>query len=319
MDQPIQVVAKIGVVLGTSFPVAPGGPPVEDALSVIVEDPYFDAVELSAFSDPAAPARVRNLCELGHLTMAYAVGPTVFGRALSLHARDTDVRLAAIEALQGCIDDAIALRAERVTLVSGPQAAPEDHSAEVDLLVDSLLRLCEYSLNRGGPPVDLETFDCEIERKRLLGPTALAVEVAGRVRRRFPSFGLLIDMSHIPLLGESIPQALELAHEVLTHVHLGNCVLRDRQHPDYGDSHPRFGLPGSENGVEQLRAALQTLLDLGFLNSRDRPILSFEVRPRPEESPRAVLAGNKRALEAAWWGCEAPRQGSVRHHEGAPR
>ncbi len=319
VDQPIQVMAKIGVVLGTSFPFTQGGPSVEDALNIVADDPYFSVVELGPLSAPTDPGRVVSLCEQSRLTVAYAAGPAIFGRALSLNAREAEARLAAIEALQGCIQEAIALRAERVTLVSGPQASPEVRSAELDLLVDSLMRLCEYSAARGGPPIDLETFDSAIERKRLLGPTALAVEVAHRVRHQFPSFGLLIDMSHIPLLGESIPQALELAREVLAHIHLGNCILRDHQNPGYGDSHPRFGMPGSENGVEQLRATLQTLLDLGFINSSDPPILSFEVRPRPNESPRAILAGNKRALEAAWWSCRAPRRESVGASTEAPQ
>lgn len=70
--------------------------------------------------------------------------------------------------------------------------------------------------------------------------------------------------------------------------------------PAYGDQHPRFGFPNSENDVQELTEYLQALKDMGFLNKEKPPILSFEVKPTAGEDPDVVLAGSKRVLNRAW-------------------
>ncbi|GAB1482239.1 hypothetical protein MASR2M78_10540 [Treponema sp.] len=64
--------------------------------------------------------------------------------------------------------------------------------------------------------------------------------------------------------------------------------------------HPRFGFPDSEHDAPELAQTLRVLLDSGFLNEHDRPILSFEVKPQPGEDPDLVLANAKRTLNEAW-------------------
>ena len=61
-----------------------------------------------------------------------------------------------------------------------------------------------------------------------------------------------------------------------------------------------FGFPDSDNDVEELAAYLRLLLKIGFLNEKNRPIVSFEVKPFEEEDPDVVLAGAKRTLDLAW-------------------
>jgi len=45
---------------------------------------------------------------------------------------------------------------------------------------------------------------------------------------------------------------------------------------------------------------LRCLFDIGFLDGADRPFLSFEVKPLPNESAEAVIAGTKRVFQEAW-------------------
>lgn len=68
----------------------------------------------------------------------------------------------------------------------------------------------------------------------------------------------------------------------------------------YGDNHPRFGFPNSENDVPELARYLRLLLTIGFLNEKTRPIVSFEVKPWKDEWPEAVIANAKRTLNLAW-------------------
>jgi len=41
-------------------------------------------------------------------------------------------------------------------------------------------------------------------------------------------------------------------------------------------------------------------LDIGFLNHKNPPIVSFEVKPLSDESSEVVIANAKRVLREAW-------------------
>jgi hypothetical protein len=76
--------------------------------------------------------------------------------------------------------------------------------------------------------------------------------------------------------------------------------MRDKEHPGYGDQHPRFGIAGGENDTEELVVFLRTLLKIGFLNDKNPPIVSFEVKPLAGETSEVVIANAKRVLKEAW-------------------
>src|SRR5437588_400459 len=173
------------------------------------------------------------------------------------------------------------------------------HSDAERAAAAALLRVCAYGRGRG-IGITLETFDRTIEKKALAGPTRLCVSVSEAVRRDFPDFGLMLDLSHIPLLAEGIRECLTVGREHLVHAHIGNCVMRDRAHPAYGDQHPRFGIEGGENDTPQVVEFLRVLFDIGFLGGTERPFLSFEVKPLAREPSQGVIAGTKRVFAEAW-------------------
>ena len=108
------------------------------------------------------------------------------------------------------------------------------------------------------------------------------------MRPDYPNFGLLADLSHFPLLDEKAEEAIPLIKDYLTSAHLGNCVCRDRKHPAYGDIQPRFGIPGGEIDTKEVVDFFHVLMDNGFFDQGERPIVSAEVRP--------VLAGETSGL-----------------------
>ena len=77
-------------------------------------------------------------------------------------------------------------------------------------------------------------------------------------------------------------------------------IYRDKNQVGYGDEHPRFGIQGGENDVQELIAYLRVLLDIGYLNPENPPFLRFEVKPLPGESSEVVIANAKRTLKEAW-------------------
>jgi len=137
----------------------------------------------------------------------------------------------------------------------------------------------------------------------LLGAADEAATVtvnAEAVTRHHDNFGLLVDLSHIPLIGESPAEAILPVREYLVQAHLGNCVMGDPAQPAYGDCHPRFGFPNGTNDVEQVLEFLKVLKEIHFLNTQNPPIVSFEIKPFGDDDPDLVIANAKRTLNEAW-------------------
>ena len=64
--------------------------------------------------------------------------------------------------------------------------------------------------------------------------------------------------------------------------------------------HPRFGFPNGENDVDEVVHYLRVLFDIGFLNDKEPPIVSFEIKPYGDEDSDVVIANAKRTLNEAW-------------------
>lgn len=52
--------------------------------------------------------------------------------------------------------------------------------------------------------------------------------------------------------------------------------------------------------TDELVEYLRLLLQIGFLNESNPPIVSFEVKPFGDEDPDIVVANAKRTLNLAW-------------------
>jgi len=278
-----------------------GEGPVVQSIERVAADTEFEAIEVTRIADDATRLRVRDILETARVTVAFAAQPILLAGKLDLNAADDSARSRAIEAVQEAIDQAYSLSAVACAVVSGPDPGPLHRERATDRLVESLKWLCDYAAQKGEMPIVLETFDrVAFGKNCLIGPSGEAADVARRVREHFPSFGLLLDLSHLPLQGETPRHAIGAVRDFLVHAHMGNCILRDAGHEAYGDNHPRFGIPAGENDIPELADFLRELLAAGFLNQTRRPILSFEVKPLAGESVEALLAGSKRTLAAAW-------------------
>jgi len=290
--------AKIGIVHFMAFPeVMSGDGPVLDTLRQLLADEYFDVIEVTRINDNAVAREAAQLGAEAHVTFAFGAQPVLLGGNLNLNALDNAERARAVEAVKSCFDQAVLLGAESVAVLSGP--CPEGRQQEgIGALAASLTELSRTAADCG-LRMTLEVFDDAVDKRSLVGKADIARTVGERVRAECPNFGLMHDLSHMPLLGESPREALEPIQHLLVHMHLGNCILRDASQPGYGDQHPRFGVPGGENDIEEVAACLRTLYDIGYLGGSERRILSFEVKPLPGEDGGMVIAGAKRVLNAA--------------------
>lgn len=302
MDKQWSHYCTMSIVHFMAFPTAIGGEgPIAETVAKVAEDSFFGAVEIGWIKDPVERAKVKAVLETSHLNVGYGAQPVVLMGKLNLNSLDKAERQHAVSELKPRIDEAAELGARRMALLSGKDPGDADRRAAVDALVKSVKELCAYGQDKE-IALTVETFDREVDKKALIGPSELAAEFAAAVRIDYPDFGLMYDLSHMPLLFEQAEPALTLLRDHLVHIHVGNCVVEEGV-PGYGDLHPRFGWPGGCNDVEELTEFLQALFAVGYLreDSPERPWVGFEVKPQtPAETSSQVIAGTKRVWQEAW-------------------
>jgi sugar phosphate isomerase/epimerase len=295
----LQSYLQVGIVHFMAYPECMKGEgPIYDTLTRIVEDEFFSAVEITWIKDPAERQRVKSLLATSHMTVGYGAQPCLLSQKLNLNHFDPVERKKAVDQVKACIDEAAEMGAGAIAVLSG--ADPGERREEAfKLLVVSVNELCGHAKAKGLRFV-LESFDSKYDKKCLIGPAKDALALCKAVRKENPDFGIMIDLSHLPIQDETPKRVFEtLKRDNLAHIHIGNSV-KQAGHPAYGDQHPRFGLPGGENDVPQLVEFLRELFEIGYLGRGRRPVVAFEVRPLPGESSGAVIANAKRTLIAAW-------------------
>ncbi|MGD8237482.1 MAG: TIM barrel protein [Armatimonadota bacterium] len=307
MERDWRSMMDLGLVHFMAWPqiITDEGPIVETAAE-IAADEFFSVLEVRRSMQPEVVAGLKRVGEVSGLRLGVGAQPGLLLNKLDLNSSDADARKAAINEVKASIDFAAELDSPLVACLSGPDPGGGQRDEAIDLLVDSLVHLCEYGQEKGGEDpiwISLEQFDHKYDKKCLVGPSEVAVRVAYRVRDKAPNFGLCVDLSHIPLLEESIADCLLVVKDHLIHVHAGNCIMRDESHDAYGDAHPRFGHPDGENGVEELKTYIEALIYAGYFEAdvpTAKPVFTFEVKPLEGETPELVIANAKRTFLNAW-------------------
>lgn len=291
---------KVGLIHFMAYPeTMKGTENILPTLKKIITDDYFDAVEITWMKDPCVRAAAQKMLESSHMTVAYGGQPRLLTTGMNINDLDETKRLNALASLKDGIDEAIEMHASGFGFLSGKY--PEDRKEEAyQALVRSTKELCAYAKSKGNLKVALEVFDYDIDKKSLIGPVSLAKRFAEEIRKEYDNFGLMVDLSHIPMIHETLEENLLPIKDYIIHAHMGNTVIKNPSCEAYGDTHPRFGFPNSENDVKELTAYLKILMDIGFLSPERRPIVSFEVKPWKNEDPDIVVANAKRTLNEAW-------------------
>ena len=298
MERSIRRYMKVGTILHVSYKELGGGEgPILERLKKIVTDPFFEAV--AQMKDAGVRKAAAEMIARGHMVTAYGGQGRMLGAGLNINDLCEAGRQKALASLKEGIDEAYEIHAADFAFLAG-RYEEETKEASFQALLASTRELCAYAAQKGNMPVLCEVFDYDIAKRSLVGPVELVRRYAKTICGEYENFGLMVDLSHIPMLHETLEENLLPVRDYIRHAHMGNTVIKNPDCPAYGDEHPRFGFPDSENDVEELAAYLRLLLKIGFLNEKDRPIVSFEVKPFEDEDPDVVLAGAKRTLELAW-------------------
>lgn len=300
MDKSMRRYMKVGTILHVAYKeLGSGEGPILECLKKIVTDPYFEAVEVARMKDDSVRKAAAEMIACAHMVTAYGGQGRMLGAGLNINDLNEEGRKAALASLKEGIDEAYELNAVDFAFLAG-RYEEETKEESFQALLKSTRELCEYAKSKGNMPVLCEVFDYDIAKKSLIGPVDMVKRYVETICAEYDNFGLMVDLSHIPMLHETIEENLLPIRKYIRHAHMGNTVIKRPDCPAYGDEHPRFGFPNSENDVEELAAYLRLLLEIGFLNETNRPIVSFEVKPFGDEDPEVTIANAKRTLDLAW-------------------
>ena len=300
MEKSMRRYMRVGTILHVSYKqLGSGEGPILECLKKIVTDPYFEVVEVAHMKDAEVRKAAADMIARGHMTSSYGGQGRMLGAGLNINDLNEEGRQKALASLKEGIDEAYEMGVEDFAFLAG-RYEEETKEESFQALLKSTRELCEYAKSKGDMPVLCEVFDYDIAKKSLIGPVDMVKRYAETICAEYDNFGLMVDLSHIPMLHETIEESLLPVQQYIRHAHMGNTVIKSPECPAYGDEHPRFGFPNSENDVEELAAYLRLLLKIGFLNEKKRPIVSFEIKPFGEEDPEVCLANAKRTLDLAW-------------------
>ena len=299
MQDSIHTYFKLGVVSAMMYaPSLQQGMTWPEVVKTVARDDYFDVVEVNPIPDAAQQEEVAALARQGHLTLCYGGQGRLLGSGLNPNDLDEAGRRKAEDTLKAGVDEAVRLGSAGMAFLSGHWTMERREEAYRQLL-KTTRAVCDYAKDRG-IRVELEVFDHDIDKKSLLGPAPLAARFAADMRTTHSNFGLMVDLSHIPMTRETPQFVIRTLRPYITHLHMGNTVVDDPAHTAYGDLHPRFGFPNGENDTAQLLDFLRVLKQEGLFSKEDPLVLSFEVKPWDKEDVETVLANSKRVLHRAW-------------------
>lgn len=291
MKESIHKYFQIGTIQWMSYP---NRDPME-SLKAIAKDDYFDAIELKGFGEKNAEAKA--ILDQSHLKVCYGAQPRLLGPKLNPNDIDEAGRKKAEATLIEAVDEAEYLGAKGIAFLAGKwEEATKDQAYQQ--LLKTTRAVCSYAATKG-MMVEIEVFDYDVDKAALIGPAPYAAQFAAEMRTTHNNFGLLVDLSHIPITRETSQFVIRTLRPYITHLHLGNAVVKEGC-DGYGDLHPRFGYPNSANDVPELLDYFQVLKEEGFFNAKEPYVLSMEVTLRPGEDEDIILANTKRVINRAW-------------------
>jgi len=184
------------------------------------------------------------------------------------------------------LDRAIECGATKVITNSGPNNS-ENRDAAKDALIEFYFEMCKYVPNM---LVMIEPTDWDFDKKKLIGSSAEAVEICKKVKQAgCDNIASMVDMCHVPMMYETLEQAMKNTGNWLGHIHLGNCIIKDKNNSLFGDKHPALCILGGEYGIGDMAEVFKTGLAMEYFSKRKQGSASIEMRSLKGVEPEKCL------------------------------
>ncbi len=307
MSYPWTEFFQLGVVVSAFYPeIRELKGPVLAVLERLASDPFFQAMEFSGAEDPAVQEEIVALFKENEKALVFSGGSYCYQGQNNLHDLEEGKRVEALGNIKRIVDEAVKYGC-KILYVMGLEAPPlPERDKALQQFSRSMKELSEYARQKDfSPPLTISVENFYILRQTpfLIGPTREAGQLLRSLRRDQTNLGLTFDTSHILQLGEGLPATYAAVQDVIAHIHLSNCLIKDPASPFYGDKHPPYGMAGSEVGIREIAAFLKVLKEAGHFARTfptGKPVLSLEVITPAGRSPEATLGEAKEAFLKAW-------------------
>ena len=287
---------KLGLVTYASYPeIIADSDELLQRMQEFMLDSVFEVLEIPYSNNPKVSRELRSMAASSCVDLIVSAGPNFALENWTLCSPCDHIRQQGIDRMKRVIDFSNSIGASQVVFMSGADDPPYREEM-LTLLRQSIEILLGYAHKE--QYLSLEPADREITHLQLLGPSTEVRDLLGDIPEE--QFGITLDMSHIPQLNEELRYACMTLGAQVSHAHLANTVLADRQHLCYGDAHPRLGIVGSEFSYQDASMFVQHLQQYCFMQRvyypLGLPVVSMEVKPMPDENNDLTLAGAKRDL-----------------------
>ena len=181
---------------------------------------------------------------------------------LNLSAQNEELREESVQEMKKCIDEAYFYGSYSILINSGRSPDNGEDEIAYKYLKKSLEELLKYinvSAKDYKLNLTLEPGDTRVDSFSLIGNTDLAIKLVRDIREKYKNFGLTMDTSHLRQLNEKPLGSIKKALPYCNHIHLANCIIKDKTSNLYGDKHPEFGIEGGEISIEKIINILQTV------------------------------------------------------------
>ncbi|MCR2804751.1 sugar phosphate isomerase/epimerase [Paenibacillus sp. SCIV0701] len=289
---------EMGIVYNAMYPDA-----VQDDAALlqsadqILHDTYFRRIEVSGIQHAELRARFRQRLAVCRVNTSYLAQPVIFREGLDLGSHDPSERLRAMNRMRICMEEAEAVGADMIEMISGPCPAGGADEQSIRRFAESILELSKEAREKS-LTIMVEMFDYDVDKKRLIGSVEDTIQCFQHIGAS-QSVQLLLDLSHIPMVRADIFEAVRQLSPWLGHVHVGNTVMMPGD-SKYGDTHPYFGYPAGAIDIDQLATYFQALHEVGYIREDRSARLTFELICTSADRPADLMANAKRTLQAAW-------------------
>ncbi|MHC4624690.1 MAG: sugar phosphate isomerase/epimerase family protein [Planctomycetota bacterium] len=269
-----------------------------EVLEEAMELDFFEAYQTVEVPYAAERLQIAEHAKANNLAMTYCVARVLNENKLDLSSLDEQLRKESVEKLVPHFEDAVQQGCDVVQVISGPaEAEPEQRLQQLRQFEKSWLELCEAARNKG-LKVIVEPLDTYAHKKKAVGSTTEAVEMARNLADEVDNAFLCLDNSHMILNGEDVVSSVRAAMDYIDEFHICNPVLNSDSEL-FGDRHIKFGAPGVLD-IQAVGSLIAECRRMGFFSASRRPKLFLEVRNTGESVPDLIRYCQQTLLDA--WG-----------------
>ena len=227
---------------------------------------------------------IKETIEKGMLKTVYLGAIASKREGLNLSSLNEVLRKRTVEKMKRCIDDSYFYGSTSLLINNGKRPGiKEKESDAYNCLRKSIIELLEYAkevkkdyiLN-----ISLEPGNTNIDAYELIGNTNLAIKLVRDIKKEHDNFNLILDISHLRQLNEDPMNSIKSAFNYCNHIHLANCIIKDKKSNLYGDKHPEFGV---ENGEIDSKEVINIYKKIRKLYEGFQLMISLEIICREED------------------------------------